>query len=418
MKVTTSPLFPASAEGCTQSQTPASRQSPELVTVTCVVVPSGPAGMASGVMDIVARERSSAVSSSEQALSAQATEKMENVRKQASLFINARSAEELVFVRGTTEGINLVANSWGPENVRAGDNIIISEMEHHANIVPWQMLCARTGAELRVIPLNTDGTLQLDTLPSLFDERTRLLAIAHVSNVLGTENPLPEMIALAHQYGAKVLVDGAQAVMHHAVDVQALDCDFYVFSGHKLYGPTGIGVLYVREELLQDMPPFLTGGEMIERVGRYDAVYAPLPHRFEAGTVNAAGAAALGAAIGYLEGIGWKTLQEREDRLTALALEQMEQIPGIRVLGSRDAGEHCGILTFTVEDVHPHDVASILDADHIAVRAGHHCAQPLMEYLKVPSMVRASISFYNTEEEIRAFTESLSQVRRKMGYGE
>lgn len=199
-------------------------------------------------------------------LSAQATEKMENVRKRASLFINARSAEELVFVRGTTEGINLVANSWGNSNVRAGDNIIISQMEHHANIVPWQMLCARVGAELRVIPLNPDGTLQLETLPTLFDEKTRLLAITHVSNVLGTENPLAEIITLAHQHGAKVLVDGAQAVMHHPVDVQALDCDFYVFSGHKLYGPTGIGILYVKEALLQEMPPWEGGGSMIATV--------------------------------------------------------------------------------------------------------------------------------------------------------
>lgn len=311
-----------------------------------------------------------------------------------------------------------MAYSYGLNRLGPGDEILVSIMEHHSNLLPWQMVSRRTGAELKFLECGQEGELTEEQIRKAFTPRTRLAAVTQLSNVFGRENPIKEIVRIAHEQGAVVVADAAQSAPHIPINVQELDVDFLAFSGHKLMAPMGIGVLYGKEELLQDMPPFLTGGEMIERVGRYDAVYAPLPHKFEAGTVNAAGAAALGAAIGYLEGIGWKTLQERENRLTALALEQMEQIPGIRVLGSRDAGEHCGILTFMVEDVHPHDVASILDADHIAVRAGHHCAQPLMEYLKVPSTVRASISFYNTAEEIRAFTESLSQVRRKMGYGE
>ena len=351
-------------------------------------------------------------------LGLEATDAYENARKCVQGFLHAGKAEEIIFTRNTTEALNLVAYSYGLNRLGPGDEILVSIMEHHSNLLPWQMVSRRTGAELKFLECGQDGELTEEQIRKAFTSRTRLTAVTQVSNVFGRENPIKEIVRIAHEHGDVVVADAAQSAPHIPINVQELDVDFLAFSGHKLMAPMGIGVLYGKEELLQDMPPFLTGGEMIERVGRYDAVYAPLPHRFEAGTVNAAGAAALGAAIGYLEGIGWKTLQEREDRLTALALEQMEQIPGIRVLGSRDAGEHCGILTFTVEDVHPHDVASILDADHIAVRAGHHCAQPLMEYLKVPSMVRASISFYNTEEEIRAFTESLSQVRRKMGYGE
>ena len=351
-------------------------------------------------------------------LGLEATDAYEKARKCVQGFLHAGKAEEIIFTRNTTEALNLVAYSYGLNRLGPGDEILVSIMEHHSNLLPWQMVSRRTGAELKFLECGQDGELTEEQIRKAFTSRTRLTAVTQVSNVFGRENPIKEIVRIAHEHGAVVVADAAQSAPHIPINVQELDVDFLAFSGHKLMAPMGIGVLYGKEELLQDMPPFLTGGEMIERVGRYDAVYAPLPHRFEAGTVNAAGAAALGAAIGYLEGIGWKTLQERENRLTALALEQMKQIPGIRVLGSRDAGEHCGILTFTVEDVHPHDVASILDADHIAVRAGHHCAQPLMEYLKVPSTVRASISFYNTAEEIRAFTESLSQVRRKMGYGE
>lgn len=291
-------------------------------------------------------------------LSAQATESMENVRKQASRFINARSAEELVFVRGTTEGINLVANSWGTENIRAGDNIIISEMEHHANIVPWQMLCERKGAELRVIPLHPDGTLRLETLAALFDDRTRLLAITHVSNVLGTENPLPDMIALARQHGAKVLVDGAQAVMHHAVDVQALDCDFYVFSGHKLYGPTGIGILYVKEALLQEMPPWEGGGSMISTVSlTQGTTWAKAPWRFEAGTPNTGGIIGLGAAIDYVTSLGLDKIGDYEQMLMRYALEQLAQVPDITLYGP---AQRLGVIAFNLGKHHAYDVGSFL----------------------------------------------------------
>lgn len=346
-------------------------------------------------------------------LSAQATEKMENVRKRASLFINARTAEELVFVRGTTEGINLVANSWGNSNVRAGDNIIISEMEHHANIVPWQMLCARTGAKLRVIPLNADGTLQLTSLASLLDEKTRLLAITHVSNVLGTENPLAEMIALAHQHGAKVLVDGAQAVMHYQIDMQALDCDFYVFSGHKLYGPTGIGVLYVKEALLQEMPPWEGGGSMIATVSLSEGTtWAKAPWRFEAGTPNTGGIIGLGAALEYVSALGLANIHEHEQDLMHYALEQLSQVPDITLYGPAN---RLGVIAFNLGKHHAYDVGSFLDNYGIAVRTGHHCAMPLMAYYKVPAMCRASLAMYNTREEVDRLVTGLQRIHRLLG---
>ncbi|EPU4905125.1 aminotransferase class V-fold PLP-dependent enzyme [Klebsiella pneumoniae] len=307
-------------------------------------------------------------------LSAEATARMEAVRQQAATFLNAGSAEEVVFVRGTTEGINLVANSWGNANVGAGDNIIISEMEHHANIVPWQMLCARVGAELRVIPLNPDGTLQLDVVPGLFDPRTRLLAITEVSNVLGTENPLAALIALAHQHGAKVLVDGAQAVMHHPVDVQALGCDFYVFSAHKLYGPTGIGVLYARSELLQTMAPWEGGGSMIATVSLTEGTtWNQAPWRFEAGTPNTGGIIGLGPA------------------------------------------QRKGVIAFNLGQHHAYDVGSFLDNYGIAVRTGHHCAMPLMARYQVPAMCRASLAMYNTTEEVDRLVAGLQRIRKLLG---
>ncbi|EDW0783355.1 cysteine desulfurase SufS [Salmonella enterica subsp. enterica] len=346
-------------------------------------------------------------------LSAQATESMENVRKQASRFINARSAEELVFVRGTTEGINLAANSWGTENIRAGDNIIISEMEHHANIVPWQMLCERKGAELRVIPLHPDGTLRLETLAALFDDRTRLLAITHVSNVLGTENPLPDMIALARQHGAKVLVDGAQAVMHHAVDVQALDCDFYVFSGHKLYGPTGIGILYVKEALLQEMPPWEGGGSMISTVSlTQGTTWAKAPWRFEAGTPNTGGIIGLGAAIDYVTSLGLDKIGDYEQMLMRYALEQLAQVPDITLYGP---AQRLGVIAFNLSKHHAYDVGSFLDNYGIAVRTGHHCAMPLMAWYGVPAMCRASLAMYNTHEEVDRLVAGLTRIHRLLG---
>lgn len=346
-------------------------------------------------------------------LSAQATESMENVRKQASRFINARSAEELVFVRGTTEGINLVANSWGTENIRAGDNIIISEMEHHANIVPWQMLCERKGAELRVIPLHPDGSLRLETLAALFDDRTRLLAITHVSNVLGTENPLPDMIALARQHGAKVLVDGAQAVMHHAVDVQALDCDFYVFAGHKLYGPTGIGILYVKEALLQEMPPWEGGGSMISTVSlTQGTTWAKAPWRFEAGTPNTGGIIGLGAAIDYVTSLGLDKIGDYEQMLMRYALEQLAQVPDITLYGP---AQRLGVIAFNLGKHHAYDVGSFLDNYGIAVRTGHHCAMPLMAWYGVPAMCRASLAMYNTHEEVDRLVAGLTRIHRLLG---
>ncbi|WP_312178174.1 cysteine desulfurase SufS [Pseudescherichia sp.] len=346
-------------------------------------------------------------------LSAEATQRMENVRAQAAGFLNARSAEELVFVRGTTEAINLVANSWGSSQIRAGDNIIITMMEHHANIVPWQMLCERTGAELRVIPLNPDGTLQLDVWRELLDDRTRLLAITQVSNVLGTENPIAEMTALAHQHGAKVLVDGAQAVIHHTVDVQALDCDFYAFSAHKLYGPTGIGILYVKEDILQAMPPWEGGGSMIATVSLTDGTtYARAPWRFEAGTPNTGGIIALGAAIEYVSTLGLDNIQPYEQSLMRYALAEMATVPDITLYGP---AQRQGVIAFNLGKHHAYDVGSFLDNYGVAVRTGHHCAMPLMAFYNVPAMCRASLAIYNTQEEVDRLVAGLKRIHQLLG---
>ncbi|APG17809.1 cysteine sulfinate desulfinase [Kosakonia radicincitans] len=346
-------------------------------------------------------------------LSAEATQRMEQVREKAAAFLNARLPEELVFVRGTTEGINLVANSWGNSQVRAGDNIIISAMEHHANIVPWQMLCERVGAQLRVIPLNQDGTLQLEVLPTLLDVRTRLLAITQVSNVLGTENPVAEMIALAHQQGAKVLVDGAQAVMHHPVDVQALDCDFYVFSGHKLYGPTGIGVLYAKEDILQAMPPWEGGGSMIATVSLTEGTtYAKAPWRFEAGTPNTGGIIGLGAAIDYVTALGLEAIGEYEQTLMRYALAALAEVPDLTLYGP---AQRQGVIAFNLGKHHAYDVGSFLDNYGIAVRTGHHCAMPLMAFYNVPAMCRASLVMYNTQEEVDRLVAGLKRIHQLLG---
>ncbi|WP_313049404.1 cysteine desulfurase SufS [Atlantibacter subterraneus] len=346
-------------------------------------------------------------------LSAEATERMENVRSQVARFIGAASPEEIVFVRGTTEGINLVANSWGMSAVSAGDNIIISTMEHHANIVPWQMLCKRTGAELRVIPLNQDGTLQLERLTGLIDANTKLLAITQVSNVLGTENPIAEMIKLAHQSGVKVLIDGAQAVMHHPIDVKALDCDFYVFSGHKLYGPTGIGVLYVKEEILQAMPPWEGGGAMIATVSLTEGTtWTAAPWRFEAGTPNTAGIIGLGAAILYVGEIGLENISEYEQTLMRYALDELAKVPDLTLYGP---ASRLGVIAFNLGKHHAYDVGSFLDNYGIAVRTGHHCAMPLMDFYGVPAMCRASLAMYNTEEEVDRLVAGLIRIHRLLG---
>ena len=350
-------------------------------------------------------------------LSVEATDIYENARKSVRKFINADSSSEIVFTRNTSESINLVAYSYGLSYVGEGDEVLVSIMEHHSNLLPWQMVTRKTGAKLKFIECENDGSVDLEKIKALINEKTKIVAITHVSNVLGYENPVKEIAKLAHEKGAVIVVDGAQSTPHIKIDVKEMDVDFFAFSGHKMFGPMGIGVLYGKEEILDKMPPFLTGGEMIDSVSRYDAVYAELPHKFEAGTVNAAGAAGLDAAIKFMNKIGYEYMQERELMLTKRALDGMIKIPHITVYGSDKAKNHTGILTFKIDDVHPHDVSEVLIADGIAVRAGHHCAQPLLQYLGVNSTTRASFMFYNTEEEIDRFLESIATVRERMGYG-
>ena len=351
-------------------------------------------------------------------LSQQATELHEQARQTVQQFIHAKSPAEIVFTRGTTEGLNLVASTFAETFMQAGDEVILSVMEHHSNIVPWQLQAKKRGIVLKVIPMTDEGELIMDEYEELFTEKTKFVSITHVSNVLGTINPVQQMIAIAHAHGVPVMLDGAQSAPHFAVDMQLLDCDFFVFSGHKAYGPTGVGVLYGKEELLEEMPPFLSGGEMIEYVTRDKVTYAPLPHKFEAGTVNAAGAVGLAAAIDYLTAIGWDKLHAQEVALTDFALQGLRAMPYVHVIGAEKAEDHCGILTFTVDGVHPHDISAILDAADVAIRAGHHCAQPLMQHLGTPSTARASLFFYNTEEEVQRFLDAVASLRRQMGYGE
>lgn len=351
-------------------------------------------------------------------LAVEATDRYEEARGTVKVFLNAKSAEEIIFTRNTTESINLAAYSYGLSRLSEGDEILVTVQEHHSNLLPWQMVSRQTGAKLVFLECGPDGSFSEESLEKAVTPRTRLAAVAQISNVIGAVNPVGRMIDMVHRNGGVVLVDAAQSAPHIPVDVQALDADFLVFSGHKMMAPMGIGVLYGKKELLDGMPPFLTGGEMIDSVTRRSAVYAPLPHKFEAGTVNGAGAFGLKAAIDYMSRIGFDTIRKREEALTRMAMDAMREIPGVRILGSKKAEEHCGILSFTLEGVHPHDIASILDGDQIAIRAGHHCAQPLLEYLGVYSCARASIAFYNTEEDIEHFVSSLKQIRRKMGYGE
>lgn len=347
-----------------------------------------------------------------------ATEQYEAARVRVQQFLHAGAPEEIIFTRNTTEGINLVAYSYGLNFLQSGDEILVTIMEHHSNLLPWQMVSRRTGAKLVYLECEPDGGILPEKLRAAVTPRTKLAAICHMSNVLGRVNPVEEVISLVHQNGGVVLVDAAQSAPHMPIDVQAMDADFLAFSGHKLMAPMGIGVLYGKKDLLLKMPPFLTGGEMIDSVTREGAVFAPLPHKFEAGTVNGGGAAGLRAAIDYLEGVGFDVVQKREEELTRLAFEQMVQIPGVRILGSKDPREHHGIISFTIQGVHPHDIAAILNDDHIALRAGHHCAQPLLTFLGVSSSARVSLAFYNTEEDITRFIDSLKSVRRKMGLGE
>lgn len=351
-------------------------------------------------------------------LSLRATEVYENARVTVRDFIHADSEKEIIFTRNTTEGLNLVAYSYACHHLKPGDEIAVTIMEHHSNLLPWQMAAQVTGATLRYLECEPDGTLTDETLEIGINEHTRLLAVGHVSNVLGCVNPVRKMADRAHAFGAVVVVDAAQSAPHMPIDVHELQADFLAFSGHKLMAPMGIGVLYGKEALLEEMPPFMTGGEMISSVSREGAVFAELPHKFEAGTVNAAGAAGLAAAIHYIEEVGFETIEARELQLTRRAMEGLTKIPHVHVIGSEKPENHTGIVAFTIEQVHPHDVSEILAADGIDVRAGHHCAQPLLTYLKVYNTTRASFMFYNTPEEVDAFVKSVSEVRRKMGYGE
>ena len=350
-------------------------------------------------------------------LSIAATDAYENAREAVRRFLNAKSATEIVFTRNTTEGLNLAAYSYGLSHIKAGDEVVVSILEHHSDLLPWQMVCRQTGAALKFLDCEPDGSLDLNKAEALITDRTKLVAVTHVSNVVGRVNPIRQLADMAHKHGAVMVVDGAQSTPHIPVDVQALDADFLAFSGHKVYGPMGIGVLYGRRALLEEMPPFLTGGEMIESVSREGAVFAELPHKFEAGTVNAAGAAGLHAAINYVQSVGFDAMHRQELALTARTLAGMADMPHIHVIGSDRPEEHNGIVTFTVEGVHPHDVSEILACDGVDVRAGHHCAQPLLQHLGYSATVRASFAFYNTEEEVDRLLQSLSTIRERMGYG-
>lgn len=351
-------------------------------------------------------------------LSVEATEVYENAREAVRKFIGAEKSNEIIFTRNTTESLNLVAYSYGLSNVKKGDEIVVSIMEHHSDLLPWQMVAKTCGAELKFIECAKDGSIDLEKVKELITSRTKIVAMTQVSNVLGREYPVKEIAKLAHEKGSVMVVDGAQSTPHMRVDVTDLDADFFAFSGHKLLAPMGIGVLYGKEELLEKMPPFLSGGEMIDSVTRTSAVYAELPHKFEAGTVNAAGAAGLKAAIDYIEKVGFDYIGEREIALTSRAIEKMKKIPHVNIVGSENADEHTGIVTFTIDNVHPHDISEILAADGIAVRAGHHCAQPLLTHLGLNSTARASFAFYNTEDEVDKFTDSVATIRERMGYGE
>jgi cysteine desulfurase/selenocysteine lyase len=343
-------------------------------------------------------------------LSQQATDAYETARKIVQKFINAGSTKEVIFTRGTTESVNLVASSYGRENLKEGDEIIISTMEHHSNIVPWQILCEQTGAVLRVIPITDSGEIILEAYKALLNDRTKIVSIVHVSNSLGTINPVKIMTEMAHEIGAVVMLDGAQAIQHFAVDVQDIGCDFYAFSGHKLYAPTGIGVLYGKRKLLEAMKPYQGGGDMILSVSFEKTTYNELPHKFEAGTPNISGVIGLGAAINYINSIGLEKIVAYEDELLHYATTLLSEIQSLHIIGT--ANNKSSVVSFMVDGIHPHDIGTMLDRDGIAVRAGHHCTQPLMKRFGVPATTRASISFYNTTSEIDILADSLKKIIR------
>ena len=359
------------------------------------------------------RETNANIHRSTYRLSEEATAAYEGAREKVRGYLNARSAREIVFTRGTTEAINLLATSFGQAFVKAGDEILITGMEHHSNIVPWQLLCERSGAKLRVLPIDDRGDLVLDELDGLLTERTRLLGVVHVSNALGTVNPVKDVIARAHAKGVPVLVDAAQSAPHLGVDVRDLDCDFLAFSGHKVYGPTGIGALYGKESLLAKMPPYQGGGDMIASVTFEKSSWAELPYKFEAGTGNLAGAVALGAALDYVTELGLPRIAAHEHDLVAYATERLSEVPGLRIIGT--AREKASVVSFVLEDVHPHDVGTILDQEGVCIRTGHHCAQPVMERYDVPATARASFGLYNTREEVDALESGLRKVLEVFG---
>jgi cysteine desulfurase/selenocysteine lyase len=346
-------------------------------------------------------------------LSVEATRRFEQARTKIQRFIGASTPEEIIFTSGTTAAINLVAHSFGERYIGAGDEIIITEMEHHANIVPWQLLCERTGAKLRAIPMSDSGELLLEEYERLLGRRTRLVAITHTSNALGTHNPLGRVIEMAHRRQVPVLVDGAQAMAHGKIDVLSLDCDFFAFSGHKMFGPTGIGVLYGKRDQLENMPPFMGGGEMISSVTLERTTYREPPHRFEAGTPDIAGAIGLGAAVDYLEAFGMERIAAHDAELLEYATGLLSSIPGLRLIGT--APERSAIISFVLEGIHPHDAATVLDLEGIAIRAGHHCAQPVMARFGLPATIRASLAFYNTSEEADALAAGVRRVFEVFG---
>jgi cysteine desulfurase / selenocysteine lyase len=346
-------------------------------------------------------------------LSERSTEAYENAREKVKLFINAASVKEIIFVRGTTEAINLVAQTFGRENIKAGEEILITTMEHHSNIVPWQMLCQQTGAVLKVVPINHQGEMIYEEFERLLSDKTRLVAVGHMSNALGTINPVKDIIDAAHDRNIPVLLDGAQAIPHMAVDVRDLDCDFYAFSGHKLYGPSGIGVLYGKQALLEAMPPYQGGGDMIRKVTFTETEYNVLPYKFEAGTPNIADTIALGSAVDYLSEIGMDNIAAYEYELLSYATKKANKISGLKIIG--EAKHKGAILSFVLDKVHPHDIGTMLDTVGIAVRAGHHCAMPVMDFFQVPATARASFAIYNTKEEIDVLMEAVAELIKVFG---
>jgi len=350
-------------------------------------------------------------------LSVKATDLYEHARKRVKTFINARHGYEIVFTKNASESLNLLAYSYGLNFVEAGDEIVISIAEHHSNLIPWQQVAKARGAVLKYMYLDEDGRIAAEEIENKITARTKIVAVTHVSNVLGMVNPVADIVKKAHGVGAVVIVDGAQSVPHMKIDVQALDADFLVFSGHKMLSPMGIGVLYGKAELLDKMPPFLFGGDMIEYVEEQEATFAPLPAKFEAGTQNVGGAVGLAAAIDYINQVGFEEIERREKELMDYAVARLRELPYIELYGCTDLKDKTGVITFNIKEIHPHDVASILDADGVAIRAGHHCAQPLMKYLKVNATCRASLYFYNTRAEIDQLVASLGKVRGVMGFG-